>query len=171
MLFYKGEPPNVQLFRLADCEIAVLCIVCCNALLTFLLTYMIIPLKVQMILTALFFAPLIIFYFLTQTEKEHSSSSEMQRKKDALFAEKYGLTAREAQVLDCLCKLESFRTPLPGLRSNFRTIDTFLPPDRLRPLHKPWAYRNNTPAVFHSLHHGENPRPPWSQPPPSRSSY
>lgn len=75
-----------------------------EALLTFLLTYMIIPLKGQLILTALFFAPLIIFYFLTQTEKEHSPSSEMQRKKDALFAEKYGLTAREAQVLDCLCK-------------------------------------------------------------------
>lgn len=75
-----------------------------EAILTFLLTSIPLSQKLQIALTALFFAPLIIFFYLTQAEPLASPELDASKKKDALFAEKYGLTSREAQILDCLCK-------------------------------------------------------------------
>lgn len=72
-----------------------------EALLSFLLIYVNIPEIAVLIIAAIFFAPLILFFALYYS-KLYSPSAFTHEKRLALFSVRYGLTARESEVLQCL---------------------------------------------------------------------
>ncbi len=72
-----------------------------EALLSFLLIDANIPDIAVLIVTAVFFAPLILLFAL-YCSKLYSPSNFSPEKRLTLFAERYALTARESEVLQCL---------------------------------------------------------------------